>query len=151
MNAYHGLCLALAAWLLALYLRDRGLRPAACAFGGLVAFWTGTNLTLTYAGHVGKYGTLVFLALATFALGRWGRTKRLAWACWPARRRARCSSSRPTWRCSARCCWRRWDVRSRARGERLERRRPGEARLGAGAWWPPCWRAARPWRRRVRA
>ena len=79
MNAYHGLCLALAAWLLALYLRDRGLRPAACAFGGLVAFWTGTNLTLTYAGHVGKYGTLVFLALATFALGRWGRTKRLAW------------------------------------------------------------------------
>ena len=47
MNVFHGLCLALAAWLLALHLRDRGLRPAACAFGGLVAFWVGTNLTLT--------------------------------------------------------------------------------------------------------
>ena len=35
MNVYHGLCLALAAWLLALYLRDKGLRPAACAFAGL--------------------------------------------------------------------------------------------------------------------
>ena len=80
MNVYHGLCLALAAWLLAVYLRDRGLRPAACVFGGLVAFWTGTNLTLTYAGHVGKYGLMVFLALAVFALGRWGKTGRMAWS-----------------------------------------------------------------------
>ena len=79
MNAYHGLCLALAAWFLALYLRDRGLRPAACAFGGLVAFWVGTNLTLTYAGHVGKYGLMPFLALAVFALGRWGGTRKPAW------------------------------------------------------------------------
>ena len=80
MNLYHGLCLALAAWLLALYLRDKGLRPAACAFGGLVAFWVGTNLTLTFAGHVGKYGLMPFLALATFALGRWGTTGRAAWS-----------------------------------------------------------------------
>ena len=80
MNLYHGLCLALAAWLLALHLRDRGLRPAAGVFGGLVAFWTGTNLTLTYAGHIGKYGLMVFLALAVFALGRWGRTGRTAWS-----------------------------------------------------------------------
>lgn len=80
MNWYHGLCLALAAWLLALYLRDKGLRPAACVFGGLVAFWVGTNLTLTYAGHVGKYGLMVFLALAVFALGRWSKTGRMAWS-----------------------------------------------------------------------
>ena len=80
MNVYHGLCLALAAWLLALYLRDKGLRPAACFFGGLVAFWVGTNLTLTYAGHVGKYGLMPFLALAVFALDRWGATGRAAWS-----------------------------------------------------------------------
>ena len=80
MNVYHGLCLALSAWLLALYLGGKGLRPAACVFGGLVAFWVGTNLTLTYAGHVGKYGTMVFLALAVFALGRWGKTGRAAWS-----------------------------------------------------------------------
>ena len=80
MNMYHGLCLALSAWFLALYLRDKGLRPAACAFGGLVAFWVGTNLTLVYAGHVGKYGVMVFLSLAVFALGRWGKTGRTAWS-----------------------------------------------------------------------
>ncbi|NLB65795.1 MAG: YfhO family protein [Lentisphaerae bacterium] len=79
MNWFHGLCLALAAWLLALYLRDQQLHPAACIFGGLTAFWVGTNLTLTYAGHIGKYGTLVFLSLAIFALGRFGRTRRAAW------------------------------------------------------------------------
>ena len=80
MNGFHGFCLALSAWFLALYLRDKGLRPAACAFGGLVAFWVGTNLTLVHAGHVGKYGVMFFLALAVFALGRWGKTGRAAWS-----------------------------------------------------------------------
>jgi hypothetical protein len=80
MNFFHAFCLTLSAWLLALYLKDKGLRPAACAFGGLVAFWVGTNLTLTYAGHVGKYGLMPFLALAVFALGRWGKTGRMAWS-----------------------------------------------------------------------
>jgi len=80
MNLYHGFCLTLAAWLLALYLRDKGLHAAACGFGGLVAFWVGTNLTLTYAGHIGKYGLLIFLSLALFALGRWGKTGKTAWS-----------------------------------------------------------------------
>ncbi len=80
MNAYHGLCLFFSAWFLALYLRDKGLRTAACVFGGLVAFWVGTNLTLIYAGHIGKYGTMMFLSLSVFALGRWGKTGRAAWS-----------------------------------------------------------------------
>ncbi len=80
MNLFHGLCLTLSAWLLALYLQGKGLRPAACVLGGLTAFWVGTNLTLVYAGHVGKYGLMVFLALAVYALGQWGRSGRRAWA-----------------------------------------------------------------------
>jgi hypothetical protein len=80
MNLFHALCLTLSAWFLSLYLRDKGLRPAACVLGGLVAFWVGTNLTLVHAGHVGKYGLMVFLSLAVFALGRWGKTGRMAWS-----------------------------------------------------------------------
>jgi hypothetical protein len=80
MNVYHGFCLVFSAWFLALYLRDKGLRTAACVFGGLVAFWVGTNLTLTYAGHIGKYGTMMFLSLSVFALGRWGKTGRATWS-----------------------------------------------------------------------
>ena len=71
-NAFHGLCLALGAWLVALWGRGKGLKPAACALGALVAFWTGTNLTLTYAGHVGKYGVMFFCALALWATGKCG-------------------------------------------------------------------------------
>jgi hypothetical protein len=80
MNGFHAAMLTLSAWLVALYLRDKGLRTAACVFGGLVAFWLGTNLTLVHAGHVGKYGLMPFLALAVFALGRWGKTGRPGWA-----------------------------------------------------------------------
>jgi hypothetical protein len=80
MNLFYGFSLWLSAFLLALYLRDKGLKPAACVFGGLVAFWVGTNLTLVSAGHIGKFGVLVFLSLALFALGRWGDTKKTAWS-----------------------------------------------------------------------
>ena len=78
-NAFHGLCLALGAWLVALWGRGKGLKPAACALGALVAFWTGTNLTLAYAGHIGKYGVMFFCALALWATGKWGKTGRPAW------------------------------------------------------------------------
>ena len=80
VNWFHALCLAGGAWWLALYLRGKGARWAAAAFGGMVAFWTGTNLTLTYAGHIGKYGVLFFLGLATWCLGKWSATRRGGWA-----------------------------------------------------------------------
>jgi len=79
-NWFHAICLAGAAWWLALYLRGKGLRFPAAAFGALVAFWTGTNLTLAYAGHNGKYAILFFLAMAVWALGKWSATKRGGWA-----------------------------------------------------------------------
>jgi hypothetical protein len=44
-----------------------------------VAFWTGTNLTLTFAGHIGKYGVMAFCAMAAWALGKWGATGKAAW------------------------------------------------------------------------
>ena len=80
VNWFHSLCLAGGAWWLMLYLRGKGARWSAAAFGGMVAFWTGTNLTLTYAGHIGKYGVLFFLGLATWCLGKWSATRRGGWA-----------------------------------------------------------------------
>ena len=80
VNWFHALCLAGGAWWLLLYLRGKGARWSAAAFGGMVAFWTGTNLTLTYAGHIGKYGVLFFLGLATWCLGKWSATRRGGWA-----------------------------------------------------------------------
>lgn len=79
-NTMYALCLVFGAWFLALFLRDKGLRPLPAFFGGLVAYWVGTNLTLIYAGHIGKYGVILFLAIALWALGRWGKTRRAPWA-----------------------------------------------------------------------
>lgn len=79
-NLVYPLTLALAAFFLALYLREKGAGVPAALFGALAAFWTGTNLTLVYAGHMGKYGILPCMAFAVFALAKWGRTGRGAWA-----------------------------------------------------------------------
>jgi len=64
-NWYHALNLVGASIFLALFLRDRGLSVPSQVMGLLTAFWLGSNLTLTYAGHMLKYPTL-FLAMATF-------------------------------------------------------------------------------------
>jgi len=59
----HAVDLGLAAFFFYLFLRRRGFSPPAAALGALGAFWTGTNLFLCYAGHIGKYGLLLFAAL----------------------------------------------------------------------------------------
>jgi hypothetical protein len=69
MNLFHGLCLTLSAWLLALYLQGKGLRPAACVLGGLAAFWVGTNLTLVYVGQWGRSGRRAWAVVAGSAAG----------------------------------------------------------------------------------
>lgn len=60
LNWIHALDLLAASLFLALYLRNQGLRWPAVALGALAAFWLGSNFTLTHAGHIGKFGLLVF-------------------------------------------------------------------------------------------
>ncbi|NCC53395.1 MAG: hypothetical protein EOM20_19585, partial [Spartobacteria bacterium] len=63
VNWIHAIDLVMASFFLALFLRARRLHWAACAAGALAAFWVGSNFTLTYAGHIGKFGVLMFAAL----------------------------------------------------------------------------------------
>lgn len=62
VNWNHAIDLGLASIFLALFLRNRGVALPAIALGIITAFWVGNNLTLTYAGHIGKYGALIFAA-----------------------------------------------------------------------------------------
>ena len=48
---------------LALFLRLRGVRWPACALGVLTVYWLGSNFTLIYAGHIGKFGILLWVAV----------------------------------------------------------------------------------------
>lgn len=61
-NWIHAIDVAMASFFLLLYLRRKGLNWPACTVGILTAFWLGSNFTLTYAGHIGKFGVLVFAA-----------------------------------------------------------------------------------------
>lgn len=78
-NWAHGLALAAAAFWLAVYLRRRGCSWAACAVGALAAFWTGNNLTLTYAGHTNKFATMAFAAAAIALLDKAAEDRRWGW------------------------------------------------------------------------
>lgn len=78
-NWAHGLALAAASFWLVVYLRRRGCSWAACVLGGLTAFWTGNNLTLTYAGHTNKFATMAFAAAAIALLDRAATDRRWGW------------------------------------------------------------------------
>lgn len=78
-NWIHAIDLVLASLFLGLFLRERGQRWAACAVGALAAFWVGSNFTLTYAGHIGKFGLLVFAAAALWLTERGAKTLRWEW------------------------------------------------------------------------
>lgn len=68
VNWIHALDLALASFFLGLFLRRNGLSLPACVLGGITAFWLGSNFTLTYAGHIPKFGVLMFAAAALCCL-----------------------------------------------------------------------------------
>ncbi len=76
MNRVHLLCLCLASVFLFLFLRRHRLHPSACAFAAVTAYWLGSNLTLTFAGHTAKFGIL-FLSAAALYVTTFMRDRRL--------------------------------------------------------------------------
>ncbi|RKX30343.1 MAG: hypothetical protein DRP22_05345 [Verrucomicrobia bacterium] len=75
----HAIDLGVASLLFYLFLRRRRFAPVAAVVGLLAAFWTGTNLYLCYAGHIGKYGLLVFAALYLLAVDIAVERRSAAW------------------------------------------------------------------------
>ncbi|MFO7871864.1 MAG: hypothetical protein R6V03_10600 [Kiritimatiellia bacterium] len=76
----YGIYLAIASLFLCLFLRRRGLGWGACALAFLSAFWIGTNLTICYAGHIGKFSVLAFGMAALYLLDRALRSARWEWS-----------------------------------------------------------------------
>jgi|APTNR8051073442_1049403.scaffolds.fasta_scaffold00016_84 hypothetical protein len=79
-NAIHALDLGLASVCLALFFRERGVRWAAAAVGALTAFWLGSSFFLTYAGHIGKFGVVLFAAVTLWCVECAVRRRSVAWA-----------------------------------------------------------------------
>jgi hypothetical protein len=79
-NWIHAADCILMSFFLALFLRERGQSWCACALGALTAFWLGSNFTLTYAGHIGKFGVMMFASLALWLVEKSVKTRRLSWS-----------------------------------------------------------------------
>jgi len=84
INWFQFLALASLGFFTSLYLRGKKLGWPAAMFGGVLAAWLGTNFSLLGAGHFGKYGGLLFLGPALWALGKAGgpalpRLRRALW------------------------------------------------------------------------
>lgn len=79
-NWIHAIDVTAASLFLLLFLRRRGLGWPACAVGVLASFWLGSNFTLTYAGHIGKFGVLVFASAFLWLAEQTVQTGKIRWA-----------------------------------------------------------------------
>jgi len=79
VNWIHAIHMALGSVFLMLFLRSKKMSWAACAVAALTAFWLGSNLTLTYAGHIWKYGVLAFAAMFLWTCERALQTRHWPW------------------------------------------------------------------------
>jgi len=79
-NWIHAIDLVVASVLLALFLRERGRSWIACGLAALTACWVGTNFTLTYAGHIGKFGILVFVSMGLWLAEKAITRRSIRWA-----------------------------------------------------------------------
>lgn len=78
-NIIHAADLAIATIGFGLFLRARGIRLVPALLGGLTAFWLGSTFFLTYAGHIGKFGVVMFAGLAIWLIERAIQRKSWAW------------------------------------------------------------------------
>ena len=63
-----------------LFLRRRGLNGWAAGLGSLAAYWLASNFTLTYAGHIGKFGVLLWVPIYLCLVDEAAKRRSLAWS-----------------------------------------------------------------------
>lgn len=66
--------------LLMAFLRGRGVGWAGCSLGVLTVYWLGSNFTLIYAGHIGKFGILLWAAAYLCLVEAAVRYRSMAWS-----------------------------------------------------------------------
>lgn len=70
MNWIHIIDLVVGSWFLMLFLRLRGVGWMASVLGALLTFWFGSTFFLTYAGHIGKFGAVMFAGIYLYCVER---------------------------------------------------------------------------------
>lgn len=79
-NWIHALDLIVGSLAILGWLRARGFSVWAQLLGALTALWVGSTFFLTYAGHLGKFGVVMFAALYLWLIEKAVRGPSLRWA-----------------------------------------------------------------------
>ncbi len=79
-NWIHAIYLVGASLFLILYFRDQELNLVSGLMGIITAFWLGSNFTLIYPAHLGKFGNLLFAAMFLWGMNRTVKSRRIPWA-----------------------------------------------------------------------
>lgn len=77
-NWIYAFCLIVSSILLFSFLHLRGCSPPSCVIS-LVGFWTGTNLTLIYPGHMQKFGAVALAVAVLYCVEKAVLTRRWSW------------------------------------------------------------------------
>jgi len=78
-SSIHLIDLLVASIFFAAFLRLRNIGWLGCFLGIMTAYWLGTNMTLAYAGHIGKFGVLMFCAISLFCIEKMAHNHRWYW------------------------------------------------------------------------
>ncbi|HMO50915.1 MAG TPA: hypothetical protein PKE26_07185 [Kiritimatiellia bacterium] len=78
VNWIHWIDLVVGSWFFMLFLRLRGLGWLPALLGALLGFWLGSTFFLTYAGHIGKFGVVMFAGLYLYLVERAVRDRSVA-------------------------------------------------------------------------
>lgn len=78
-NWIHGLDLFVASVFLGCFLRMRHVSWSGCFIGAVTAFWVGSNLTLTYAGHTNKFAIVMLASIGLWCTEHFSRRSHPAW------------------------------------------------------------------------
>lgn len=75
VNWIHWIDLVAGSWFLMLFLRLRGISWMASVLAALLGCWLGSTFFLTYAGHIGKFGVVMFAGIYLYLVERAVREK----------------------------------------------------------------------------
>lgn len=79
-NWMHAIDLVVASVFLCLFLRRKGFSWLAGIVASLAAFWLGSNFTLVYAGHIGKFGVLAWASASLWLFETAVERKSVLWS-----------------------------------------------------------------------
>jgi len=78
-NSFHILCVVIGSLMLGLFFKTNNIRGLGLLLGVTTVYWLGNNFTLIYAGHDGKFATMMLAAAALWCVEKAAVERHWGW------------------------------------------------------------------------